>query len=190
MTQPVQEPTNQRSISGLKWRTNQLERRPAPPSTNVIPVFHAEQSSSSLQTIADSATTIVKFNSWNNGDPTVFDVGVTGGLLDTIILLQPGVYSCTLSFEWLVNFNATMFLAMLSDYDFAQVAGFPGSAGGWVGSPAATFELTYPAPFEPTPGSMGIVWTVRQHSGVGRDTDFGTFVQCRYHGPSLEEANS
>ena len=32
MTQPVQEPTTQRSISGLKWRTNQIERRPAPTS--------------------------------------------------------------------------------------------------------------------------------------------------------------
>lgn len=152
------------------------------PCLGGTPVFHAYQDST-FQSIPDGATTVLLFDTWTISDESVYDVTLVGSQTSGAELFKAGVYTFTCCMEWAANWNATMFLSLLSDYDFSQVAGFPGSAGGWVGSPTASFTLCMPAPFEPVPGAMGVSWTVRQHSGVARNTDFGTFMQCHYHGP-------
>ena len=189
MTAPIQEPTSDRALQNFAFQRDQIFRRPAPVGgESLIPFFHAYQDSHFL-TIDDDDETNLTFDTWNNYDTSVFDATVTGGLLDAVILLQPGLYSFTCMVEWATNWLGITWLSLLSDYDFSQGTSFHNQTG-VATNPSVTFTLVMPAPFEPEPTDMAFLWQVRQDSGASRDTDFGTFIQAHYYGPVTSEISS
>jgi hypothetical protein len=183
VTQPVQEPSPQRTDSLLSFGERQLRRRPAPIAEQLVPVFEAIQDTS-FTTAADSADTVLLWDVWNNSDTTVFGHTTTGAKLNSVKLLQlPGLYSLTCGIQWAVNWNATARILLAGDYDFNQEQNFVGRAGGWSGNITFSAVLIFEAPFEVDDGLAQVQWQVCQHSGVNRTTDFGTQMQIHYLGP-------
>lgn len=152
------------------------------PCLRGTPYFHAYQDTE-IQSILDDDETNLTFDTWETSDDSVFEATITGGLLDAVILHQPGVYSFTCMVEWATNWLGTTWISLLSDYDFSQGSSFANQTG-VATNPSATFTLVMPAPFEPPPSEMAFLWQVRQDSGATRDTSFGTFIQAHYHGPT------
>ena len=140
MTQPVQEPTNQRSISGLKWRTNQLERRPAPVSSsaNLPWVRIARRFADSNQNINhNSYTEIDTTTDWNIGagesGEGYFTVSHSDNLInvevDAVILIHARAYwNSAITNPWILWVNVSM-SANIVQADFAGMGGTTDDAG-------------------------------------------------------------
>lgn len=114
MTQPVQEPTPERDIGGLAWRTAQLARRPIPLSGAAGTMPWARRSKgfdASDQVIATNSFTDVTFNhdynmgTGESGEAYFAAVGTTG-----ISVLQAGVYAITVKINWTSAMGTTAWL--------------------------------------------------------------------------------
>lgn len=102
MTQPIQEPTTQRSVSGLDWGQSQLARRPAPPPTGgFTPVVAQLEHWDNVFVLASGSWDIFdNFDKMETGDTSYLTVSATG-----IAGVQPGVYTATLSLSWGTSWN-------------------------------------------------------------------------------------
>ena len=74
MTQPVQEPLTQRSISQLNWGQNQLFRRPDPNASSPVQIFRATRGfdASAVSVGSGGSQVTVDFDIWNWCDDSVF----------------------------------------------------------------------------------------------------------------------
>lgn len=90
MTQPIQEPTTQRSISQGKWGENQLFRRPAPPSGAGIACLRAYRFSDPLPVSGLGTSVELWWTAWENCDTDVFEPQTIGDEMNRLDLLVPG----------------------------------------------------------------------------------------------------
>jgi len=160
MTQPVQEPTPDREIAAIGWRTRQLARRPAPTNAQGIPWIRL-YSETPQSFAATDRQGVIYPDSVTNEYPDVFDYNTSGGEPFSVAPLVTGLYQATVrigisdsipnphpdsgcSLELL----GTDYMDNVSGYDSVFI---PGSltAGG--------------LPFPPTPGipfSSGFLWKI------------------------------
>lgn len=108
MTQPIQEPTTQRSVSRLTWGENQLFRRPAPPTGDNRPwarlakpfpdgTFYPNQ------VIANNTDETLEFDETYNldsGDSGFDYFSAVGTPINTLRIETPGLYSVTFECIW------------------------------------------------------------------------------------------
>lgn len=110
MTQPIQEPSNERKLARQRFVGSQLERRPAKPGAARQPsIFRAwKYNINNILTVSTSHVAI-NWDWWFNGDAAVFeprkitnDANPVLGtdLMRYVRLLQPGRYIHTMQFQF------------------------------------------------------------------------------------------
>ena len=141
MTQPIQEPTTQRSISQGKWGENQLFRRPAPPTGDDRPWIRLSKpfvdgTFYPNQVISNNFNTTLDFDEVYNIDPG--DSGeafftTVGSPVTTIRFEVQGLYAITAelfwgssaaSFPWHANFSGDGF-----DWSHRHITGYQDTSG-------------------------------------------------------------
>lgn len=152
-----------------------------------IPAFVARQDAA-FTTVTDGSDTVLLWDEWDNSDATVFSENTTGSpaKVTTVDLLLPGRYTLVCGVNWAANFNSQKQLILAGSYDFNNQILYDGRPDGGV-TMTGTWSLLFPAPFEagPTPPPWAQVqFQVAQNSGSSRDTDFGSFMQITFDGPT------
>jgi hypothetical protein len=193
VTQPVQEPLTQRSISKLNWDTNQLYRRPTPSSESGIPGFHAYREST--LTMVTGVNAQINFDYWINDDDSIFEAGaLAAGDLTEVKLLVEGWYSV---FAW-IHFSTQPtagFSGINLVHDDTDIFENRSSAQGvvypmnWTDQAAIVFSLTryWPPVFltQEPPNFSWVdrceMWAIHNH-GTNRTLD-GAFLEFGYLGP-------
>ena len=145
MTQPIQEPLTQRSISKLTWDTNQLYRRPDPNrATGPIALRGLRDYGTGL-VVATATETPILFDDWENEDATVFGETLSGGNLQKVSFLQQGIYTITLTIFWETEFDGVTEIALLDDSTTAGNWPFGQSPNmGQFGSGRTSDSFSYP----------------------------------------------
>jgi hypothetical protein len=190
VTQPVQEPLTQRSISNLAWRTGQLERRPTPSGEAGIPGFHGYRTQDI--TLVSANDNRINWDFWIIDDDTIFDVAVFGGDATDVALLVEGWYSVNV-WAGFSNDPATGFAGIMLQHDATVVAAPDEGMGvtypiNFHTQSMLSFAKTayYPPEFQTTDDSFAWVdrleFYVVQNSGINRTI---TWAWCNiaYLGP-------
>lgn len=98
MTQPIQEPSNDRSLAAVDYRTRQLARRPVPGESPEIPWIRL-YSETPQAFAADDRQGIIYPDQVINNYPDVFDYDTTGGEPWAVLLLVTGLYQATIRID-------------------------------------------------------------------------------------------
>lgn len=109
MTQPVQEPLTQRSVSGLTWDKNQLYRRPPPPSSTDIPWARIGRPySEAVASITNNSFEDLPVTaSWNTSAGESGELWFSVDLIDnSMTLLQPAYVIVHVEADWFSSINA------------------------------------------------------------------------------------
>ena len=204
MTQPIQEPLVQRSISQLTWGSNQLFRRPDPNASSPIIALRATYDPSGGLTVATDTETIINWDTWENEDTSIFEEVLVAGDLQTVRLIAIGVYSITVGILWETAFTSPTEIDILDQsnassgfFNNAGMCGmFPRAEGGSQFTYATTFTAIRKYPLlgvtdGDITGSPPIYgsWLVKvaQWSGISRDLE-GAWMDCFYWGPTADSS--
>lgn len=193
MTAPIQEPTTDRAIQGFAYQRDQLLRRPAPVSSGFTPVvFQGAQLTGGFQTINSGVEESLTWNSWNNGDDTIFTTVESGGLLQAVIGQEPGIYAVgfQLSIQSLTS-TAQLVMIVNDDFDQPNQVVYPAEIAGSGGYYSYTTDVRPYPPFQSgDTGDPEFSFDVAHNHGSGRNTLFGTAFWIIYFGPFVTEASS
>jgi len=159
---------------------------PIPCFPGNFPVFLARQTAA-FTSCVDGNDTVLLWDQWDTAfDTAVFSTVLSAGKVQSVNLLEAGLYSFFCAIVWAVNGDWRTNILLAGQYDFNQQVTHAGQAGGNSGAMIFAATLLIPAPFESGPTSPPpwgtMQWQVMQNSGVTRDTDFGTIMQIAYHG--------
>lgn len=192
MTRPIFEPSLQRTDARLGYGQAQLFRRPAPSGGFTPVIFRARRTSSFQSLGAGGAETDLTWNTWENGDTTVFDDNLSGSDLRSVTLLEEGVYSlmCIIAVQALAS--GQLVIVMNDGYDNPTIQVHPAQVAGSGGDYLYSDMRTYP-PFQPVdnpPGVAQVSFDAAQNSGVSRNTQYGIMMEIVYFGPFVNQFTS
>jgi hypothetical protein len=177
MTQPVQEPSPQRTDASLTFGARQLRRRPGPPAGGEIPWARRSKGfDAGNQTIGTGTLTAVTFNHNYNMGAGESGEAYFGPVSDSIEILQDGFYLITGEVIWTTSPNWTGAIGYydsdaIEDHLFGAAA--PNSGG--FNTQAFTAIHRY------TAASIFITLTVMQNSGSTKDID-AAYLEISYLG--------
>jgi hypothetical protein len=202
VTQPVQEPLTQRSISKLNWDTNQLYRRPDPNAAFIPACLRAFYAPSGGLTVGNGVeSSFFTFQDWVNEDPNVFQEVLFSGDLQKVDLREEGIYTVTINLVWETDFAFPTGVLWLDGSTTASNWPFAGNGNMNAGTYApvevcdsfcypVTMSITRKFPrFGTTAISGGDMAQVSckaiQYSGVNKDLA-SAYLEIFYWGPTRE----
>jgi hypothetical protein len=185
VTQPIQEPLTQRSISKQTWDTNQLYRRPPITSSDNRPWIRVSKPFPDgtfypNQVIANNTNETLEFDEVYNIDPGESGEGffsTVGAPINTIVFEVQGVYAITAELLWTnaANFPwAAFFSGDTFDWTHRHITGYQDTLGAETALGSGTLIHRYEA-------NDGLELHVYQRSG-GNRTLTAFYMEAVYMG--------